>query len=129
MQLDPMQLAIGITVIIGALTALGVFFRGFFRMSRRLLAFVDEVTGEPAAYGRPPKPGLVEKVDTIGTTQDEHTSQLDALRRDIETVKHELFPNSGMSLRDAVDRLERQASVSPTVVNVNPPHTPSESQP
>ena len=81
----------------------------FFNVSRKLFSFLDEVTGEPAAFGRKAKPGLVEKVDQIQTEQANHTLQLDQ-------VMHELFPNSGGSLRDAVDRLEKQSAPS---VNVN----------
>ena len=98
---------------VGIAAGLGVLFK-FFQATRKLFAFLDEVTGEPAAYGRPAKPGLVEKVDQIQTEQSEHTAQ-------INRVLHELFPNSGTSLRDAVDRLER-LSAPQVNVNVNP-HT------
>lgn len=98
--------------IVGIAAAIAVLAK-FFQVTRKLFTFLDEVTGEPAAYGRPAKPGLVEKVDQIQTEQSAHTEQ-------IQRVLHELFPNSGSSLRDAVDRLERQSSASINV-NVNPP--------
>lgn len=86
----------------------------FFVATRKLFSFLDEVTGEPAAFGRPAKPGLVEKVDLISAEQAAHTEQ-------IQRILHEVYPNSGGSLRDAVDRLERASAPSPVQVNVNPP--------
>ena len=85
----------------------------FFQVTRKLFSFLDEVTGEPAAFGRAAKPGLVEKVDQIQAEQTVHNEQ-------IQRVLHELFPNSGASLRDAVDRLER-LSAPQVNVNVNAP--------
>lgn len=99
--------------IVGVSAALVVLYK-FFVATRKLFAFLDEVTGEPAAFGRAAKPGLVEKVDQIQTEQSVHTEQ-------IQRVLHELFPNSGTSLRDAVDRLERQSTPAVTV-NVKPDH-------
>lgn len=98
---------------VGGISVILVALAKFLQVSRKLFSFLDEVTGEPAAYGRPAKPGLVEKVDQIQTEQTAHTEQ-------IKRVLHELFPNSGSSLRDAVDRLERQSTASVNV-NVNPP--------
>jgi hypothetical protein len=122
MNLDPVQIALGVTAVIAALVAIGKLVQTIYRAGRKIAAFLDEVTGEPAAYGRPARPGLVEKVDTVVETQAEHTDELAAVRRELETVKHELFPNSGLSLRDAVDRLEKRAGEQPAVnVNVHPP--------
>lgn len=30
------------------------------------------------------------------------------IKREVDAVKHEMFPNSGKSMRDAVDRIERK---------------------
>jgi hypothetical protein len=30
------------------------------------------------------------------------------IKREVTTVKHEVFPNSGTSLRDAIDRIEKK---------------------
>lgn len=127
---DIVPIAVGITVVIGCLVAIGKLVQTVVRAARKMGAFVDEVMGEPAAYGRPARPGLVEKVDgliagqvAVVETQTAHTEQIAAVQTDIQTVKHELFPNSGLSLRDAVDRLERQSSG--TVVNVHPGPDPT----
>jgi hypothetical protein len=118
MSLDPVQIALAVTAVIAALVAVGKLVQTLYRGGRKVAAFLDEVTGEPAAYGRPARPGLVEKVDAVVDTQAPHTDELAALRDQLATVTHELFPNSGLSLRDAVDRLERNQAA--TVVNVHP---------
>lgn len=130
MGVDIVPLALGITVVIGCLVAVGKFTKAAVAAGRKLSRVIDELVGEPAEYNRPAKPGLVEKVDglvegqaVVVETQGEHTDELAKLRAEIETVKHELFPNSGLSLRDAVDRLERTSTG--TVVNVNPPADPT----
>lgn len=126
---DIVPVAVGITAVLGCLVLIGKFARAAIVAARKLGALIDELLGEPAAYGRPARPGLVEKVDglvdgqvVVVATQVEHTADLAALRAELNKVKHELFPNSGLSLRDAVDRLERQSSA--TVVNVNPQTPP-----
>lgn len=50
---------------------------------RKLGHFLDDVAGEPERPGVPARPGLMERIGRI---------------------EHEVFPNSGKSLRDAVDR-------------------------
>jgi hypothetical protein len=109
---DGMDLGKTLGLIIAVGAAAGVLAVGW-KLARRLFSLLDELAGEPAEYGRPAKPGLIQKVDTI-------TDQLAEMRLEVTHMKHELFPNSGTSLRDAVDRLERQATSPAVVVNTNP---------
>lgn len=30
------------------------------------------------------------------------------IKREVDSVKHEMFPNSGKSMRDAIDRIEKK---------------------
>lgn len=79
--------------------------------------FIDRIIGVPEdkKSGQKEIPGLFERMDR----QDEL----------LETIRHELFPNSGKSLRDAVDKQHKQledhlAQCPPppiTTINVNPP--------
>lgn len=50
---------------------------------RKLGHFLDDVAGEPARPGVPARPGLMER---------------------LARIEHEVFPNSGGSLRDRVDQ-------------------------
>jgi len=54
---------------------------------KRLADFLDDVMGEPARPGVPARLGLMERV---------------------MRVEHELFPNSGKSLRDQTNRMEQK---------------------
>lgn len=58
---------------------------------RKLGHFLDDVAGEPARPGVPARPGLMER--------------LSAVESDTKAIHHEVFPNSGGSLRDQVDLL------------------------
>jgi len=76
-------LALG--AVLAALAAIGVVLRGTVKFVQRVTHFLDDVLGEDARPGVPETPGLVQR---------------------IANIEHELHPNSGLSLRDAVDRLE-----------------------
>jgi len=52
---------------------------------RKLGDFLDDVAGEPARPGVAARAGLMERV---------------------QRIEHELFPNSGKSMRDQIDRME-----------------------
>lgn len=71
----------------------------------RLDEFWDDWTGKPARPGRDHQPGVMERLAGIEARQA-------ATEQAVEDVRHELRPNSGSSLRDAVDRVE-QAVVPP----------------
>ena len=97
----------GISTIGGAFVVLKKLWLVF----RKLNAFLDELVGEPAQFGRAAKPGVIERMDAQ-----------EAL---MKSMHHELHPNSGSSLRDAVDRTERtlndhlKSCPPPVQVNVN----------
>jgi hypothetical protein len=86
--------------------------------------FLDRVAGVPAdpKTGQKEIPGLFERMDQ----QDEALAKQDEA---LEVIRHELFPNSGKSLRDAVDKYHKQLEdhlvncpgAPQTTINVNPP--------
>lgn len=86
---------------------------------RKWSRFIDRVTGVPddPKTGQKEIPGIFQRMDR----QDEL----------LETIKHELFPNSGKSLRDAVDLHQRQLTEhlascqsTQTTINVSSGGTP-----
>jgi hypothetical protein len=64
--------------------------RGARRIERRVDQFMDDWWGQEARPGVPARPGLMERVSGI--------------EQRLRGVEHELHPNDGASLRDAVDR-------------------------
>lgn len=86
----PRFVAEKVTVIAGVITLLWRVVRASMRLAGRVDEFMDDWSGEPGRPGVPPRPGVMERVAGI---EDRLTG-----------VEHELYPNSGGSLRDAVDR-------------------------
>lgn len=70
-------------------------------LGRKVSHFIDDVAGEPERPGVPARPGLMERVTSIEQTQTKHGQTID-------TVRHELFPNSGKSMRDQTNRMEQK---------------------
>ena len=81
--------------VLAVAAALGLLWR-MTRGVRRIVARVDEVVddwqGIPGRPGVPARPGVMER--------------LDGIEGRLQNVEHELHPNSGQSLRDAVDRVD-----------------------
>lgn len=78
---------------------------------RRGVHLVDDLLGEPARDGTEARPGLMQRVTNGETASLETTAAVEELAVRVAAIDHELRPNSGESLRDAVDRLERDQRV------------------
>lgn len=82
------EISIGTVVVWGiGLTVVGGLLRKLWPLLKKLSDFLDDVAGEPARPGVPARPGLMERV---------------------QSIEHELFPNSGKSLRDQTNRMEEK---------------------
>lgn len=83
--------------------------------------FLDDWKGEPARPGVPERPGVMRRFATI----EEFTTKYGPI---IDKLDHEMHPNSGSSMADAVNRTEKSladhlaACPAPqtTTINVNP---------
>ncbi|WP_116200739.1 hypothetical protein [Amycolatopsis circi] len=80
---------------------------------RRLGHFADDWFGEPERNGSPARPGVIERIAAIETDGAATRDDVRDLVERVERVEHELRPNSGASLRDAIDRVEN-AVADPT---------------
>ncbi|MEU0181388.1 hypothetical protein ABZ312_09385 [Streptomyces sp. NPDC006207] len=63
-------------------------------LGRRINQFIDDFYGEEARPGVPARPGLLERVGSM--------------EERLGSFQHELYPNDGGSLRDAVDQANRR---------------------
>lgn len=83
----------GVLAVGGALAMIWRALVAGLRTGKKWDVFLEDWHGTPERPGRPAVPGVMQR--------------LVDLERELGTVRHELFPNSGLSLRDAVDRLEK----------------------
>lgn len=88
-----------IAALAGAATTIYGFLKWVLPAIRKVSRVIDEIVGEPAEFGREAKPGIVQKLDTL-------TTKTDTLQLSVARIEHEVFPNSSLSLRDAVNRTE-----------------------
>ena len=86
-------------IVLSAAAAAGVgyFANLIFKVTKTWYKFVDDW------YGSEDHPGIVERLND----GQEHFNKIDA---ELATIKAELFNNGGSSLRDAIDRIERNTS-------------------
>jgi hypothetical protein len=97
----------------GVAGAIFAAFKWVIPFARKVSHFIDDVAGEPERPGVPARPGLMERVTTIETTQEEQSVVLAAVERKqaehsdtLATVSHEVTTNHGSSLKDSTKRLE-----------------------
>jgi hypothetical protein len=112
----------------GATTVIVKLVRKLARGARKVSAFIDEVLGVPEQFGRPGRAGVLERMATHELLLTTTTTQVTRLSADVtrlstdvgqlttdvgevaglaKDMHHELHPNSGSSMRDAVDRTEK----------------------
>lgn len=83
-----------VTLVAASVTAVGYLGRTFARVTRRLLGVSDVI---------------------LGNEQSGHPS----LAARLDAIEHELHPNSSLSLRDAIDRVERETKSLRTEIRRN----------
>ena len=88
-----------------------------FPVVRKFVTFINDVAGEEARPGFPARSGLFDRIHSIEITQQSVSDKVDSIeiaQKDmagkVEKVHHELFPNSGKSLRDQTNRIEAKVS-------------------
>nr|WP_240982096.1 MULTISPECIES: hypothetical protein [unclassified Streptomyces] len=80
----------------GALALLLRTSRSLRTFTRRVGEFLDDWSGVDARPGVPERPGVM--------------ARLGSVEKQLAEVRHELHPNSGSSLRDAVDRVDARTA-------------------
>ena len=93
--------------------------------------FLEDWNGEPARPGVPARPGMMQRVANIETSQKNTATHqiktdtwLEKYGPIIDKLNHEMHPNSGSSMADAVNRTEQSLKLhlencpAQTTVNV-----------
>lgn len=89
--------SLAIAALVGLTTLVWRGVRAVRRMIDRVDDLVDDWQGVPGRPGVPERPGVM--------------SRLHHIEQRLVGVEHELRPNSGRSLRDAVDRVDERTRV------------------
>lgn len=95
-----------ITVIVGGAGMLWKWTGWLRRIVRQLDDFADDWHGTEGRPGVPARPGVMERLAGL-----ERGGAAILMR--IDGIEHELHPNSGGSMRDAIDRVERCVNTDP----------------
>jgi hypothetical protein len=80
-----------------AASGLGYFANKFFKLFKTWFQFIQDWNGTED------KPGVVDRLE-IGS------KKFEILEKEVQIIKAELFNNHGTSLRDAIDRIEKNTS-------------------
>ncbi|MEV6790913.1 hypothetical protein AB0M87_02705 [Streptomyces sp. NPDC051320] len=99
--------------IVAAIGVLWRLTRGFRRIMARVDDIVDDWQGVQPRPGIPGRPGVMARLGGI-------EARAAGIEERLGSVEHELHPNSGQSLRDAVDRVDVALNGSPP----DPPEPP-----
>lgn len=97
-----------LTFVVGFLVVVALFTR-LWRAIRPMWVgvrdFLEDWRGEPERDGVPGREGVMKRLHTIETDGAEARAKLDEQGAKLDSIDHELHPNSGSSLRDEVDRI------------------------
>lgn len=94
-ELTLAQLVALLSVVAAVLAAL----KWVFPFIVKVVHFVDDAMGEKARPGVPARPGLLQRM-----------TQIEERVHAVDEILHELKPNNGSSLADAVNRIECQVN-------------------
>lgn len=93
-----------VSLLVGVVTIMWRMVRGVVRFGRRVEDVIDDWQGEPPRPGVPARPGVMERMGSLET-------RMGGVEDDLQRIRHELYPNSGGSLRDAVDLANQRLAV------------------
>jgi len=99
---------ITIAALITAVTVLIVATLKSSRFIKRIVHFFDDYFGEEERPGQPARPGFSERLGKIESCLEKVDSRFKTVELKIESIEKELQPNSGTSLRDAINRIEQR---------------------
>ena len=94
--------------IIAAATVVLVAFSKTSKFIKKTVHFFDDYFGEEERPGQDARPGLSQRIGYIEDKLDCVDNKFKIVEEDLTLIKKELYPNSGTSLRDAVDKLVKR---------------------
>lgn len=109
--MNDIPLVEGILITASLVTAITVIIIAFIKSGKfikRTIHFFDDFLGEEERPGVPARPGFSERVGHIEQAVSKVDERLNLIEYKIESIDKELQPNSGLSMRDAINRIEQR---------------------
>lgn len=103
--------------LLAATTVIVVAFIKTSKFIKRIVHFFDDFLGEEERPGVAPRPGFSERMSHIEKQLNEGTEKFSIIENKLDRIDYELRPNSGLSLRDAVNRIEKRIDQVESEVN------------
>lgn len=104
-------IAENIVAIAAILTATTVIIVASIKTSKfikRIVHFFDDFLGEEERPGVPSRPGFSERMSKVERQLEKGNERFSVIEDKLDRIDYELRPNSGLSLRDAVNRIEQR---------------------
>jgi hypothetical protein len=92
--MEPNQFLMMLAATVTAIGVIGVGLHKATKLTKRFIHFLDDYFGEEERPGFPGRPGMQER--------------LRMLEFELQTISYEMKPNSGTSMKDAVNRIEKR---------------------
>lgn len=99
---------IAIAAIITALTIIIIATSKISKFIKKTVHFFDDFIGEEERPGVAARPGFSERMTGVEKCMNKVDERLNTIEYKIQSIDKELQPNSGLSLRDAVSRIEKR---------------------
>lgn len=99
---------IAIAAILTATTIIIITAMKTTKFIKRIVHFFDDFLGEEERPGVPPRPGFSERMSHMEKQLEKGNEKFSVIENKLDRIDYELRPNSGMSLRDAVNRIEQR---------------------
>lgn len=95
-----------LAAILTATTVIVVTFIKASKFVKKIVHFFDDFLGEDERPGIPARPGFSERMSQIEKSLHKGSERFIIIEYKLDKIDYELRPNSGVSLRDAVNRIE-----------------------
>ena len=99
---------VAIAAVLAAITGILIFGSKAFKFFKKAVHFFDDFIGEEERPGVPARPGFSERMTKMENCMSDVKDRMETIEYKLSRVDIELQPNSGTSLRDAINRIENR---------------------